>query len=121
MAMQSLGRTSHCTHWRATSSFSGAPYGMEKDAVWVSTVDGRQNGGWGLSMTLRDYGRFGLFFLGDGQVDGHEVLPPGWTKAAATAYTKRAWGDDEYWGYGYLWWPILMGRTKPSASSANRS
>jgi hypothetical protein len=94
---------------------------MEKDAVWVSTLAGRQNGGWGLSMTLRDYGRFGLFFLGGGQVDGHEVLPPGWTKAAATAYTKRAWGDDEYWGYGYLWWPILMGRTKPSASSANRS
>jgi CubicO group peptidase (beta-lactamase class C family) len=82
-----------------------APYGMEKDAVWVSTVAGRQNGGWGLSMTLRDYGRFGLFFLGGGRVDGRDVLPPGWTEAAATAYTKRAWGDDEYWGYGYLWWP----------------
>lgn len=82
-----------------------APYGMEKDAVWVSTVAGRQNGGWGLSVTLRDYGRFGLFFLSGGRVDGHDVLPSGWTKAAATAYTKRAWGDYEYWGYGYLWWP----------------
>jgi CubicO group peptidase (beta-lactamase class C family) len=82
-----------------------APYGMERDAVWVSTVPGRQNGGWGLSMTLRDYGRFALFFLGGGRVDKREVLPPGWTKAATTAYTRRAWGDDDYWGYGYLWWP----------------
>ncbi len=57
--------------------------------------------------TIRSISRLwtvGLFFLGGGRVDGHEVLPPGWTKAAATANTKRAWGDDEYWGYGYLWW-----------------
>jgi CubicO group peptidase (beta-lactamase class C family) len=56
-------------------------------------------------MTLRDYGRFAPFFLSGGRMDGREVVPPSWTKAATTAYTKRAWGDDDYRGYGYPWWP----------------
>jgi hypothetical protein len=34
-------------------------------------------GGVGLSATLRDYGRVGLFVLSDGMIDGIQVTPQG--------------------------------------------
>ena len=41
------------------------PYGMEAEAKWwLDSPNGREIGGSGLSATLRDYGRFGLFILG---------------------------------------------------------
>ncbi len=42
-----------------------AKFGMESDATWwLESPNGLEVGGSGLSATLRDYGRFGLFLMG---------------------------------------------------------
>jgi len=77
--------------------------GMESDATWwLESPDGLEVGGSGLSATLRDYARFGLFLLHDGVVDGERVLPEGWIEAAST---RKMVGDEEV-EYGYMLWPL---------------
>jgi CubicO group peptidase (beta-lactamase class C family) len=75
--------------------------GTEQDAVWLLDKDGEELGGCCVSMTLRDYARFGSFFMHGGVVDGEQVLPPGWVKAASSQQVKSDEGDM---GYGYFWW-----------------
>ena len=77
-----------------------APYGMEADAAWV-TVQGQALGGSSLSMRLRDFGRFGQFFLDNGVIDGRSILPDGWRDQATGHLLPTGWGDV---GYGYQWW-----------------
>jgi CubicO group peptidase (beta-lactamase class C family) len=80
--------------------------GMERDAYWMLR-GGKELGGCCLSMSLRDYARFALFFLHGGVVNGKHLLPPGWTKDAVTptdvsrAAIARNGGHG---GYGYQWW-----------------
>ena len=58
--------------------------GMQADANWwLESPDGLEVGGSGLSATLRDYARFGLFLLNDGVIDGERVLPEGWVQKPA--------------------------------------
>jgi CubicO group peptidase (beta-lactamase class C family) len=78
------------------------PYGMEQDGVWVTDVAGHERGGCCISMTLRDYGRFGLFTLNSGRAGGHSVLPPGWMKDATSPHVTLP-------PYGYFWWLIPGG------------
>ena len=75
------------------------PFGMESDAVWNLTEQGGgEFGGCCINATLRDYGRIGLFALGDGQLaDGTQVLPPGWMQVSTMP-------SKGYSGYGYFWW-----------------
>ena len=75
--------------------------GAEQDAVWIVDPAGQEHGGCCISMTLRDYARFGLFFMHGGQVDGRSVLPDGWVKAASSAQTPTTYPRV---GYGYFWW-----------------
>ncbi len=85
------------------------PYGMEADASWwLDSPDGVEIGGSGISATLRDYGRFGLFFLKDGEIDGASILPEGWTQEAAGPTTLK---DGTELEYGYMWW---TGWTEPA-------
>ncbi len=82
------------------------PFGMESDATWwLDSSDGMEIGGSGLSATLRDYARFGLFMLGGGVVDGSETLPEGWIAEASTPKTIAGERVD----YGYMWWPLERG------------
>ncbi len=77
--------------------------GMEADANWwLDSPDGLEVGGSGLSATLRDYARFGLFLLNDGVINGQQVLPRGWVKAASTP--KEVAGETV--DYGYMLWPL---------------
>jgi CubicO group peptidase (beta-lactamase class C family) len=81
--------------------------GMEADASWwLQSPAGLEIGGSGLSATLRDYGRLGLFWLNDGviTVDGtpQRVLPPGWMKAAGS---RQLIGGKKV-DYGYMLWPM---------------
>lgn len=77
--------------------------GMERDATWIATADGPTGdefGGSGLSATLRDFGRFGLWVM----EDGNGSVPAGWFSEATRAQV-RAGGA----AYGYGWWPQTDG------------
>lgn len=79
------------------------PAGMEADAAWwTESPGGVEIGGSGFSATLRDYGRFGQFFLEGGVVNGQSILPDGWTREATT---PKVLAGGERLDYGYLWWP----------------
>jgi CubicO group peptidase (beta-lactamase class C family) len=75
------------------------PYGMEQDAVWMVDPGNQERGGCCISMTLRDYGRVGLFVAGDGIANGKRITPPGYI---AEATRKEI--DNGAGGYGYFWW-----------------
>lgn len=76
--------------------------GMEAQANWwLDSPNGVEIGGSGISATLRDYGRFGLFVMNDGVIDGQSVLPTGWVTEAGTAKTLSTGLQVNY---GYLWW-----------------
>lgn len=77
-----------------------APFGMESDAVWITSHDGLETGGICFSATLRDYGRLGLFMLGGGKAGGKDVLPAGWITEA----TRKQVATGSGGGYGYQWW-----------------
>jgi len=82
------------------------PFGMETDASWwLDSRNGLEIGGSGLSATLRDYARFGLFMLHGGVIDGEATLPHGWIEAATTPKIVAGERVD----YGYMWWPLDMG------------
>jgi CubicO group peptidase (beta-lactamase class C family) len=49
--------------------------GAEADAAYTVDAAGTALGDGGLNATLRDYARFGLLMLGDGQRDGRRVVP----------------------------------------------
>ena len=81
--------------------------GMQADANWwLQSPDGLEIGGSGLSASLRDYARLGLFWLNDGVVttDGkaQRVLPEGWMKAASSRQVIGGKTVD----YGYMLWPM---------------
>ncbi|HEY5338352.1 MAG TPA: serine hydrolase [Rhizomicrobium sp.] len=75
--------------------------GTEQDAVWMLDQGGAELGGCCISMTLRDYARFGMFFMHGGIADGKKILPDGWVEAASSEQVKSDEGDL---GYGYFWW-----------------
>jgi CubicO group peptidase (beta-lactamase class C family) len=73
--------------------------GMEHDATWIATdmsARGEEFGGSGLSATLSDWGRLGLWVMegGAGAVDA------GWILEATRAQVKAGSAS-----YGYGWWP----------------
>lgn len=73
------------------------PAGMQRDAVWMVDRAGIEIGGCCISMTLRDYARFGLWFSHGGK----DVLPAGWTGDATSAQIKSDFAGMDY---GYQWW-----------------
>jgi CubicO group peptidase (beta-lactamase class C family) len=80
------------------------PVGMERDATWwLDAPDGHEIGGSGIMATLRDYARFGQFFLSGGLIDGRAVLPDGWMAEAGSPKTLTTGKRQPY---GYMWWPV---------------
>jgi hypothetical protein len=83
-----------------------APFGMESDASWwLESPGGLEIGGSGLSATLRDYARFGLFLLHEGEIDGVSILPEGWIQEASRPHII----GGETVEYGYMLWPLDQG------------
>lgn len=79
------------------------PAGMEAEAHWwLDSPDGHEIGGSGLAATLRDFARFGQFFLDGAKVDGTSILPDGWTDEAGLPITLK---DGTKAEYGLMWWP----------------
>ncbi|MEM0952601.1 MAG: serine hydrolase [Pseudomonadota bacterium] len=82
------------------------PAGMESDAEWwLEAPGGLEVGGSGLSATLRDYARFGLFMLENGRVNDQRVLPDTWMQEATRAH--RIGGESV--AYGYMLWVMPDG------------
>ncbi len=80
-----------------------AKFGMEADATWwLDSPDGLEIGGSGLSATLRDYGRLGMFLLGGGKAGGAQILPDDWVREAGSPKRIGATTVD----YGYMLWPV---------------
>lgn len=84
-----------------------SPFGMEFDAFYTLEFDGGQEiGGSRAGIALRDFGRFGVFLLRNGVIDGASVLPSGWIEGAASRSFTLEPADNRYGanGYGYSWW-----------------
>jgi CubicO group peptidase (beta-lactamase class C family) len=91
------------------------PLGMEADANWQRNRDDEQGIALGyccLNARLRDYARFGKFYLDafNNKGVGTELLPTGWAKAMPKpASAVHAAGGKNYSGRGYsqhFWLPI---------------
>jgi CubicO group peptidase (beta-lactamase class C family) len=79
-----------------------APYGMEQDAVWMTSKDsGQEQGGCCISAALRDFARFGMFVLDHGKINGQDVVPEGWFEMATTTQIST---EQPGQGYGFQWW-----------------
>ncbi len=86
------------------------PYGMEHDANWMLTKGHTEYAGCCLSASLRDFGRFGMFFMNGAMIDSVSIVPDGWTEMA-TATTEVAKSHFELResprnGYGFMWWTM---------------
>ena len=76
------------------------PAGMEADATWVTDGDtGQEFAGCCLNATLRDFGRFGLFVMHNGERGSQDVLPKGWMQQATS-------GSPASKDYSFQWWLI---------------
>ena len=78
------------------------PCGMERDGIWMTDPGGQERGGTGISMTLRDYARLGLFIEGGGTANGQRIVPRGWVAEATRREIDN--GTPAPGGYGYFWW-----------------
>lgn len=76
-----------------------APMGAEEDANFTVDSAGYGLSCGGFSATLRDFGRMGLAYLNDGQVDGRQVIPKAWIKDVR--HGKHGLFDD----YGRNYFP----------------
>ncbi|PKP91854.1 MAG: serine hydrolase [Alphaproteobacteria bacterium HGW-Alphaproteobacteria-16] len=76
------------------------PYGMERDAFWMTDQTGAEVSGCCLSVSLRDYARIGQMTL-DG---GKGIVPDGWFADATKEQISFPGG-----GYGYQWWTLPGG------------
>ena len=97
-----------------------ANMGMEADGYWLlESPDGQEFAGGNLSMTLRDYGRFGMFILHNGVLKGDSLLPSGWVSQISSPpanspqlgygklYSSMNTSEHPYYypfGYSYNWW-----------------
>jgi CubicO group peptidase (beta-lactamase class C family) len=81
--------------------------GMEFDAFYtLESETGQEIGGSRAGIALRDFGRFGVFVLQNGVVDGTAVLPPDWIEHAGRPAFSVGTDTNRYGaaGYGYSWW-----------------
>jgi CubicO group peptidase (beta-lactamase class C family) len=81
------------------------PWGMERDAFWMTNAAGGEVSGCCLSVSLRDYARMGMFALSGGK----GVVPDDWF-AHATSNQVPIPKDEGGFGYGYQWWIVPGGR-----------
>jgi CubicO group peptidase (beta-lactamase class C family) len=82
------------------------PMGAEANATWLVDKGGYETGYCCLNATLRDYGRFGLLLANYGKLDGKQIVPAEWVKAAVTpdAPYLAVGVATRYNGYGYQTW-----------------
>ncbi|MFM5923188.1 MAG: serine hydrolase domain-containing protein [Novosphingobium sp.] len=77
------------------------PAGMEAPATWLLGATGHEIAGCCLQAATRDFARFGLFVLANGQAGGKQIVPTDWF-AQATHKQKDIGRPGR--GYGFQWW-----------------
>jgi CubicO group peptidase (beta-lactamase class C family) len=82
------------------------PMGAEAHASWLTDKAGQETAFCCLNAVLRDYARFGMLLANYGALDGKQIIPAEWVKAATTASARHlkvgsATKDN---GYGYQTW-----------------
>ncbi len=77
------------------------PAGMEAKATWLLGPTGREIAGCCIQAATRDFARFGLFVLANGNAGGKQIVPPDWF---AQATTKQKDIGRPGKGYGFQWW-----------------
>ena len=67
----------------------------------------------GVNATVRDYARFGMLLANDGALDGRQIIPAGWVRAATTPPAKQSQPGqtNSFLGYGYQIW-IVPGKER---------
>jgi CubicO group peptidase (beta-lactamase class C family) len=65
---------------------------------WTAGSDGTLSAASGLRLTARDLARIGTLMLGEGAVDGRQIVPEDWI--AQSVIPRFPTGE----GYGYQWW-----------------
>lgn len=84
------------------------PMGAEADATWLMDAGGYETGYMGINATLRDWGRLGMLLANDGALDGRQIIPAEWVRAATTAESPHLQFGvaTKFNGYGYQTWLI---------------
>jgi CubicO group peptidase (beta-lactamase class C family) len=84
------------------------PMGAEASATWLVDKGGYEATYCCLNATLRDFARFGILLANYGVLDGKQIIPAEWVKAAITpgAPYLAVGTATKYNGYGYLTWII---------------
>lgn len=77
------------------------PAGMEANATWLQSKTGHEIAGCCIQAATRDYARFGLFVLANGNVGGKQIVPDDWF---ASAIVKQKDIGSPGRGYGFQWW-----------------
>jgi CubicO group peptidase (beta-lactamase class C family) len=77
------------------------PAGMEAQATWLQGKTGHEIAGCCLQAATRDFARFGLFVLANGQAKGVQVVPADWFSQATR---KQKEIGEPGRGYGFQWW-----------------
>jgi hypothetical protein len=77
------------------------PAGMEAEATWLQGKTGHEIAGCCLQAATRDFARFGLFVLANGQANGVQVVPVDWFSQATR---KQKDIGEAGRGYGFQWW-----------------
>ncbi|MFI8975317.1 serine hydrolase domain-containing protein [Nocardia asteroides] len=90
------------------------PAGMETSALIGKDYKGSTIGYCCYHATVRDFARFGLLYLRDGQAGGKQVLPAQWVKDSTRAAAPhlqpgslrpdKPESSENNYGYGYQWW-----------------
>ena len=77
------------------------PAGMEATGTWLQGKTGHEIAGCCIQAATRDYARFGLFVLANGNVGGQQIVPADWF---ASAIVKQQDIGSLGRGYGFQWW-----------------
>jgi CubicO group peptidase (beta-lactamase class C family) len=84
------------------------PMGAESDASWLVDAGGYEIAYIGINATVRDWGRLGLLLANYGNLNGKQIIPAEWVKAATSVHAPHlAVGTaTKHNGYGYQTWLV---------------
>jgi CubicO group peptidase (beta-lactamase class C family) len=91
------------------------PMGAEAHATWLVDKAGYEAAFCCLNAVLRDYARFGMLLANYGELDGKQIIPAEWVKAATTPQADylKVGHATKFNGYGYQTWLLGDGSGRP--------